>query len=101
MARFFLLLILTCAAIAQIGRYNFDEKKVPPYLEPDPLTMNDGSKVTSGAAWTEKRRGELLALFAEQVYGKTPDTPITPRTSEVVTDRKALNGKAIRKQVTI
>jgi len=105
MARCFSFLMLTCAAIAQTGaqtgRYNLDEKKVPAYTVSDPLTMNDGSKVTNAAMWTEKRRGELLTLFAEQFYGKTPDGPVTLRTSEVIIDRKALNGKAIRKQVTI
>jgi hypothetical protein len=102
MARFLCTIALTCLLCnAQTNRYNYDERKIPAYTVPDPLVLADGEKVTNAKAWTEKRRPELLAIFADQVYGKTPDAPATLRTSEVVTDRKALNGKAIRKQVTI
>jgi hypothetical protein len=106
MIRFLLVGALTCLpATAQLNRnnsrYNYDEKKIPPYTVPDPLTLTDGSKVADAKTWTDKRRPELLALFADRVYGKTPAAPATLRTSGVVTDRKALNGKAIRKQVTI
>lgn len=102
MARLLPVLVLTSLAVtAQTTRYNYDEKKIPPYTVPDPLLLANGDKVTDAKTWTEKRRPELLAIFADQVYGKTPAAPPTLRTSEVVTDRKALNGKAIRKQVTI
>src|SRR4051812_9651994 len=102
MERFFIVLSLVCvAAPAQTNRYNFDEKKIPPYTLPDPLKMENGEKVTSAAMWNEKRRPELLALFADQVYGKTPAVAAEQRVSEVITDRKALGGKAIRKQLTI
>jgi hypothetical protein len=86
---------------AQPNRYNFDESKIPPYTLPDPLKMANGDRITDAKTWTEKRRPELLTLFEEQVYGKSPAAPIHLRTSEVFTDRKALAGKAIRKQVTI
>ena len=68
---------------------------------PDPLTLADGSKVRDAKTWNEKRRPELMALFEDQVYGKTPSTEIPLRTSEVLTDPRALGGKAIRKQVTL
>jgi hypothetical protein len=101
MARFLPVLALTCLATAQTNRYNYDEKKIPPFTIPDPLVLANGDKVADSKTWTEKRRPELLAIFADQVYGKTPAAPPSLRTSDVVTDRKALNGKAIRKQVTI
>ena len=68
---------------------------------PDPLTLADGSKVRDVKTWNEKRRPELMAIFEDQVYGKTPATEIPLRTGEVLTDPKALGGKAIRKQVTL
>ncbi|MES1260417.1 MAG: acetylxylan esterase [Acidobacteriota bacterium] len=102
MGRFILIASFTISvAAAQTGHYNFDEKKVPPYTLPDPLVLADGEHVRDARAWTDKRRPELLALFADQVYGKTPPQPAPLRTSEVFTDRKALDGKAIRKQVTL
>jgi hypothetical protein len=102
MARSLCAIALTCLVChAQTSRYNFDEHKIPPYTVPDPLVLASGKKVTDARTWTEKRRPELLAIFADQVYGKTPAVPANLRISEVTTDRKALSGKAIRKQVTI
>jgi hypothetical protein len=88
-------------ALAQGNHYNYDESKVPHYTIPDPLTLNDGTKVKDAAVWNEKRRPELTAIFEDQVYGKTPSREIPLRTDKVVVDPKALGGKAIRKQVTI
>ena len=102
MARLLFTIALTClAAPAQTSRYNYEEKKIPPYTLADPLTLASGERVADAKTWTGKRRPELIALFTDQVYGKTPATPAGLRVSEIVTDRKALGGKAIRKQVTI
>ena len=48
---------------------NRDESKVPPYMLPDPLIDSSGSAVKTVEQWQSKRRGELFALFSEQVYG--------------------------------
>lgn len=40
-------------------------------LLPDPLTMTDGTPVTTTQQWHETRRPELLQLFASEVYGQT------------------------------
>jgi hypothetical protein len=102
MGRRFLSLALVCAAgLAQTNRYNYDESKVPPYKVPDPLVLNNGETVKDARTWTEKRRPELMAIFASQVYGDTPAEALDVRTGPAVVDRKALGGKAIRKQVTI
>jgi len=102
MARLLPSLTLFClAAAAQPSRYNFDEARVPPYTLPDPLTMANGEHVQDGKTWLDKRRPELLNIFAEHVYGKTPPDSGPLRASEVFTDRRALGGKAIRKQVTL
>ena len=94
-------IFLCCAAIAQTLPYNYDEGKVGPYAIPDSLALVDGTRVTDAATWNRKRRPELLALFENQVYGKTPASSLRIRTGEVVEDKNALGGKAIRKQVTV
>lgn len=78
----------------------YDESKVPPYTLPDPLVMQDGTPVTTAAQWRERRRPELLGIFAAEVYGRTPATRITARPT-VESVEKALDGRAVRKQVTL
>jgi hypothetical protein len=41
---------------------------------PDPLVFEDGRRVTTKDQWRERRK-ELLALFASQVYGRSPGLP--------------------------
>jgi hypothetical protein len=55
---------------ASIGA-NLDEQKVPLYQLPDVLLCTDGTRVDSAELWRQKRRPELLQLFASEVYGKT------------------------------
>jgi hypothetical protein len=56
---------------------NYDESKANPYPDlPDPLTMNDGQKVTTAAQWWDKRRPEIVAAYSKDVYGFVPkDVP--------------------------
>jgi hypothetical protein len=52
---------------------NYDEATANPYPNlPDPLTMNDGRKVTGPEMWWKERRPELVEMFSEQVYGRVP-----------------------------
>jgi len=37
----------------------------------DPLTLQDGARVTSAAQWLTQRRPELMHLFEENMFGKT------------------------------
>ena len=93
---------LFCAvAIAQKQPANYDESKVGAYTLPDPLTLEGGGKVTSADTWNKLRRPQLLRLFEENVYGRTPARPKDLSFEVFDTDRAALGGKAIRKQVTI
>lgn len=63
--------------------------------------MENGSRVTTAAQWQTARRPELLALFTREMYGVAPLR--SPKESFNVFDNThdALNGKAIRRQVTI
>jgi hypothetical protein len=52
---------------------NYDESRANPYPNvPDPLTMNDGTKVTTAAMWWDKRRPELVEMYSKYVYGEVP-----------------------------
>ena len=101
MVRFTALLLIALACFSQTYRYNYEEAKVRPWTLPDPLLLTDGQPVKDAATWNEKRRPELLALFEEHVYGKTPEGHADMRPTEPLIDNKALGGKAVRKQVTI
>ena len=93
--------LLATAADAGRPKPNYDEAKVPKYTLPDPLVMQNGTKVTGPEAWRTKRRPEILKLFQTHVYGRSPGRP-EEMTSEVFDlDPKALGGKATRKQVTV
>lgn len=80
---------------------NYDESKIPKYTLPDPLVMADGQRVTDAATWREKRRPEVVALYEKYVYGKAPGRPdgMTFQVRSVATN--ALDGRAVRKEVTI
>ena len=56
---------------------NYDESKANPYPNlPDPLTLNDGRKVTTAQMWSDKRRPEIVDMFEKYVYGRIPkDVP--------------------------
>ena len=80
---------------------NYDEAKVGEYTLIDPLTLNDGKRVKDAKTWWTKRRPEIEEIFESEQYGRDPGRP--EEETFDVTDKgtPALNGKAIRKQVTI
>ena len=82
-------------------KFNYDEDKVPKYTLPDPLTMNDGSKVSDAEAWGSQRRGEVLALFEEYMYGKTPDEKLSIRHKEIRRNENAFDGKVIQREIRV
>ncbi|MGA8739783.1 MAG: acetylxylan esterase [Terracidiphilus sp.] len=52
---------------------NYDESEANPYPNvPDPLTMNDGQKVTTAEMWWNKRRSEIVEMYSKYVYGRVP-----------------------------
>jgi len=52
---------------------NYDESKANPYPElPDPLTLNNGKKVTTAKEWWQQRRPEIVELFDREIYGRVP-----------------------------
>jgi len=71
---------------------NYDESKANPFPDlPDPLTLNDGKKVTTAKVWWKQRRPEIVELFDREVYGRVPAN--TPKvTWEVVSTTDEKNG---------
>jgi hypothetical protein len=51
---------------------NFDESKVAPFRLPDPLTLNNGQKVTSPELWWKDQRPAIVEEFDREVYGRVP-----------------------------
>jgi hypothetical protein len=87
--------------LSQSPPANYDESKVGTYTLPDPLRFNNGKPVRHASDWTKRRRAEVLDLFAENVYGRSPRAPKTISYEKFEEEGNALSGKAIRKQVTI
>ena len=89
------------AGDAQGAGVNYDERKVPPYVLPDPLALADGTKVATPEAWRTRRRPEILRLFETYVYGRSPGRPEQMTFSAPAVEGKALGGAATRKQVSV
>ncbi len=93
-------LLFAGALGAQPEVFNYDESKVPEYTLPDPLIFANGEPVKDARTWN-RRRSEILELFTTQVYGRSPRKPAGMTFKEFDRDEKALDGKAIRKQITV
>ena len=87
--------------LAQPKDVIYDEAQVPSYVLPDPLVMQDGTKVADAEAWTSRRRPEILHLFEEHVYGRSAERPEEIAFSVTSLDASALGGKATRKELTV
>ena len=63
------------AAFAQPAGANYDESKAGSYTLPDPLVLSSGERVKDTATWEKRRRPEILRLFEQHVYGRSPGRP--------------------------
>lgn len=90
------------AAAQRPADTNYDEAKVGAYTLPELLRCADGSEVKDAATWQNKRRPEILKLFEQHMFGRTPGGKL-PETRYEVTSTKndAVGGRAVRKEVTI
>lgn len=93
--------LLSAANAARSEEANYDESKVPSYNLPDPLVLQDGTKVTTPQQWREVRRPELLEIFRTQVYGRRLEKPQGLTFTEIESDPKALGGKGTKKKIRI
>lgn len=108
----FMILLFVCGVIqAQIADspdenvagipVNYTEAKVGQYTLPDVLKLSDGRTVRDAATWFEKRRPEIVKLFEENEYGRSPGRPAGMSFDVFEKASPAFGGKATRRQVTI
>ncbi len=95
---FFIAALLACP---HVRATNYDESKAGSYTLPDPLVLQDGRPVRDAATWFKLRRPEILKLYQESIHGRSPPRPAEMTFQVFDEDRHALDGQAIRKQVTI
>jgi len=94
-------LLLSFISQSQSTKPNYDESKVPEYQLIDVLTRFNGKKVENEKEWFNKQRPDLVRQFSEEVYGKVPGKLRISDVKVWETADNALNGKAIRKQVSL
>lgn len=80
---------------------NYDEAKVGSYALPDPLVMANGKPVRDAKTWNQKRRPEIVRLFEESQFGRSPARPAGMSFDVFDKGTPAFDGKALRRQVTV
>src|SRR5262245_20259410 len=80
---------------------NYDETLVGSYQLPDPRVLADGKPVRDANAWSRKRRPEIVRLFEENQFGRSPDRPKAMSFNVFDKGTPAFDGSAVRRQVTI
>jgi hypothetical protein len=80
---------------------NNNEALVGTYSLPDPLTLANGELVRDAETWYKKRRPEIVRLFEDNQFGRSPERPAGMSFDVFDKGTPALEGKAIRRQVTI
>jgi hypothetical protein len=99
-----------CAAMGQADKppaavvagipVNYDEARVGTYTLPDLLVAN-GKPVRDAKTWNEKRRPEIVRLFEENQYGRSPGRPSAMSFDVFDKGTPAFDGKGTRRQATI
>jgi hypothetical protein len=80
---------------------NYDEALVGTYTLPDALVLADGKPVRDARTWVQKRRPEIVRLFEENQFGRSPGRPASMSFDVFDKGTPALDGKALRRQVTV
>jgi hypothetical protein len=80
---------------------NYKEDSVGNYTLPDVLSTSKGKRITTAKEWTTIRRPELIHQFEFYQFGRIPARPLHMPVDVFEKGMPALNGLAIRKQVTI
>ncbi|GGH09083.1 acetylxylan esterase [Silvibacterium dinghuense] len=97
------LCVASSASAQRIPGYLYDESKIASYTMLDPLRMENGKPVTNAAMWNAQRRPEILRLFEENEFGRTPDAARAAVMHAKIIERNdyALNGLAVREQIEL
>jgi hypothetical protein len=79
--------------------FNFEESRVGSYTLPDPLAFH-GAQVKTPREW-QARRAEILELFRENVYGRSPGKPEKLRFDVLEENPRAMDGAATLKRISV
>src|SRR5437879_5003200 len=74
---------------------NYDESRVGTYTLPDPLILADGKPVRDAKTWNQKRRPEIVRLFEENQFGRSPGRPADMSFDVFDKGTPTLDGKAL------
>lgn len=80
---------------------NYDESKAGGYILPDPLVFTSGKPVRTAKDWQNKRRPEIIQIFEENQFGRSPGKPKDMVFDVFDKGSLAFDGKALRRQVTV
>jgi len=80
---------------------NYDESKVGQYTLPDPLRLSNGQSVKSAKEWMKERRPEIVRLYEQNQFGRSPEPTHKLRYEVFDKGTPAYNGAVKRKQVTV
>ena len=80
---------------------NYDEALVGTYTLPDPLVLANRESVRDAKTWYQKRRPEIVRLFEENQFGRSPGRPADMSFDVYDKGTPALDGRAIRRQVMV
>lgn len=94
-----ILVIMTMHSI--MSAQNYDESKIPPFTLPELLVNNSGHRITTVEGWENQRRGEILKIFSDQMYGKVPDFEYEITYDLRPVEAPELAGKATMEEVMI
>jgi len=76
------------------------DKSLYPNL-PDPMITNAGQRVQDISTWENTRSDEILKIFTEEVYGRSPQPGDYTTNFSVVSTTSIANETAVRKMVQI
>jgi len=96
----FLLLFLLQTSLSMLAQ-NYDESKIPRYSLPDILLSESGQLTETVDAWEKVRRGEVLELFRDQMYGKVPEFEYTKDYQHRILKHAEFKDGATQEEVTI
>jgi len=68
---------------------------------PEILVSKDGDVIGTASQWEQIRRGEILELFRDHMFGRVPESDLSISHHVKFMDRNALEGKAVMKEVEL
>lgn len=101
LSRFWLILAIQIILFSFTNAQDSAEQDVLVSPLPELLISESGQAMKSATQWEDIRRGELLELFREHVYGRIPSGDLSIVHRLVYEDREALQGRAIQKEVVL